>query len=59
MIPAETIPEIGAREDKEHGGGEWFQVLYIWYVVRTFVNATMYPHPAQNEKKMLEIKNVI
>jgi hypothetical protein len=20
---------------------------YIWYILRTFLNATMYPHPAQ------------
>jgi hypothetical protein len=32
---------------KENGGGEWIQVWYIWYIVGTFVNATMYPHPAQ------------
>jgi hypothetical protein len=31
----------------------WIQVWYIWYTVRTFVNATIY-HPAQlkKEKKM-------
>jgi hypothetical protein len=33
----------GAEKEK----GEWWrgkiQVLYIWYTVRTFVNATMYP----------------
>jgi hypothetical protein len=29
----------------------WIQVWYIWYIVRTFINATMYPHPAQQLKK--------
>jgi hypothetical protein len=28
----------------------WIQLWYIWYVVRTFVNATMYPHQAQQWK---------
>jgi hypothetical protein len=28
-------------------GGEWIQVWYIWYIVRTPINTTMYPHPAQ------------
>jgi hypothetical protein len=23
------------------------QAGYIWYIVRTFVNGTRYPHPAQ------------
>jgi hypothetical protein len=45
IIPVETIP--GMREIKENGRGGWIQV---WYIVRTFVNATMYPHPAQQEK---------
>jgi hypothetical protein len=25
----------------------WIQVWYIWYIIRTFVDPTMYPHPAQ------------
>jgi hypothetical protein len=25
----------------------WIQVWYIWYIVRNFVNATMYPHLIQ------------
>jgi hypothetical protein len=24
----------------------WVQIWYIWYIVRTFVNGTMYLHPA-------------
>jgi hypothetical protein len=43
MIPAETIPGIGEEGIKENnGGGE-----YIRNIVRTSVNATMYPHPSQ------------
>jgi hypothetical protein len=29
----------------------WIQVWYIWYIVRTFVNAIMYPNPAQQKVK--------
>jgi hypothetical protein len=36
MIPVETIPGIRGGGMKESSGGE-----YIWYIVRTFVNATM------------------
>jgi hypothetical protein len=43
MIPVETILGKGARI-KERGRGGWIQVWYIWYIVRIFVNATMYPH---------------
>jgi hypothetical protein len=39
MIPIETFP------GKENGGGGEF--TYIWYIVRTFINVTMYAHPAQ------------
>jgi hypothetical protein len=34
-------------EEDEEQWREWIQVWYISYIVRTFVNATMYPHPAQ------------
>jgi hypothetical protein len=36
---------------KENGGGGEFKYDNIWYIVRTFVNATMYAHPAQQQKK--------
>jgi hypothetical protein len=43
------------------GGGEemgrrmnmvqtYIQVWCIWYIVRTFVNATMYPYPAKPQQ---------
>jgi hypothetical protein len=44
IIPFETIPGMGGRVDK----GEWrrwTQIWYIWYIVRTFINATMYHYP--------------
>jgi hypothetical protein len=41
MIPVETIPVMGSEKMKEEGRG------CIWYTVRTFANATMYPQPAQ------------
>jgi hypothetical protein len=45
MKPAETIPGIG-EGDKEEWWKGWIQVWYICCIVRTFVNATMFPHPA-------------
>jgi hypothetical protein len=33
-------------KDKGEWWRGWIQVWYIWYIVRTFVNATMYPHLA-------------
>jgi hypothetical protein len=47
IISVEMIP--GIREEKYKGKWSkgWIQVWYIWYSVRTFVSATMYPHPTQ------------
>jgi hypothetical protein len=42
-----VFQELGGVELKEHGGGGEFKHDIIWYIVRTFANATMYPHPAQ------------
>jgi hypothetical protein len=36
--------ELGEDEQEQWRG--WIQV-YVWYIVWTFVNATMYPHSAQ------------
>jgi hypothetical protein len=41
--PAETISGMG-EEDKGEWWREWIQ---LWYIVRTFVNATMYPPTQQ------------
>jgi hypothetical protein len=47
MIPVETIPGMGEGGDEREWWRGSIQVGYICYSVRTFVNATMYPHPAQ------------
>jgi hypothetical protein len=39
MIPVETIPGIGGD-----GGERWRVWIQVWYIVRTFSNAIMYPH---------------
>jgi hypothetical protein len=45
MRSVETVPGMGGGEGwKSSGEGEF---KYIWYIVRTFTNATMYPHQAQ------------
>jgi hypothetical protein len=43
IIPVQSIPGM-----EEGGGikGVWIQAWSIWYIVRTFVNATMNSHPA-------------
>jgi hypothetical protein len=43
--PVENI--LGVWGDKGEWWRGWIQVWYIWYIVRAFVNATMYPQPAQ------------
>jgi hypothetical protein len=45
MILVETIPGMRGREIKNSGGGDEFKDDI--FDIRTFVNATMYPHPAQ------------
>jgi hypothetical protein len=54
MISVETVLGIkGGWWKRAVEGGEreqwrvWIQVWYIWYIVRTCVNAAMYPYPAQ------------
>jgi hypothetical protein len=45
MIPVETVPGIRGVGMKESSGGGEFK-YDIWYIIRTFVNATMYRHSA-------------
>jgi hypothetical protein len=60
VVLFETIPgkswgrgqEEGIMENS--GGGEF---KYILFIVRIFVNATMYPYPAQQYNK--EIKKIL
>jgi hypothetical protein len=45
MIPVETTPWMeGGKEEQRRG---WVYVWYSWWIVRTFINATVYSHPAQ------------
>jgi hypothetical protein len=41
MRPIEIMP--GGVADKGEWMRRWIQVWHIWYIVRTFVNSTMYP----------------
>jgi hypothetical protein len=50
VVSVETIPGM-------QGGGLWRKIVegvhtIYWYTVRTFVNATMYPHLAQQFLKI-------
>jgi hypothetical protein len=47
MISVETTPGGVRGGDEGEWCKGWIQVWYIWYIVRTFVNATMYYHPTQ------------
>jgi hypothetical protein len=51
MIPVRITPGMGSRGDKEEWWKGWIQPWYIWYIARTFANATMYPHTRQKEKR--------
>jgi hypothetical protein len=44
MIPVEIIPGKGGEEAKREWSSEWMPVWYIWYIVITFVNSTIYAH---------------
>jgi hypothetical protein len=37
---------------KDKGKGR-IQVFYIWYIVKTFVNATKYPKHSNNKRKRI------
>jgi hypothetical protein len=45
--PVETTPGIVGRGDEGEWLRGWIHVWSTWYIVRTCVNATMYPHPSQ------------
>jgi hypothetical protein len=51
IIPVETTPEIGGGENKGEQYMGWIHVWYSWYIGRTCVNVTIYPHPAQQKRK--------
>jgi hypothetical protein len=48
MRPVETIPGTGGGGDKGEWWRGWIQLLYI---VRTFVNVTLYPQYNNNRKE--------
>jgi hypothetical protein len=50
MRPVDTIPGMWGGEIKENDGVEWIQLWYTWYIIRTFVNAIVYP---QHNKKIV------
>jgi hypothetical protein len=56
MIAVDAIQAMGWGGIKESGGG-WMQSWYIWYIVRAFVNATIYPHPTLQWKKFEKLTN--
>jgi hypothetical protein len=45
MIPVEIGIIKGGGMGEISGGG--IQVWHIWCIVRSLINATMYPHPTQ------------
>jgi hypothetical protein len=48
MRPVETISGMGEEGDK----GEWWKGwIQLWYIVKTFVNITMYPQYNNNKKE--------
>jgi hypothetical protein len=54
-ITVETIPGMGEGGDEGEWWRGWIQVLYISSILRTFVNATMYPDLAQKKLNILII----
>jgi hypothetical protein len=48
MIPVQESVGNEIKEKRERG---WIHVWHNWYIVRTCMNATAYPHPAQQRKK--------
>jgi hypothetical protein len=48
MRPFETIPGMGGEE---HKGDWWKGWIQLWYIIKTFVNVTMYPQYNNNTIK--------
>jgi hypothetical protein len=53
MRPAEIIPGMGGEGNKGEWWRGWIQVWYIWYVARTFINATIYSMKHNNKNKKI------
>jgi hypothetical protein len=59
MISVESTPGMVGEGDKGEWWLGWIQVWYIWYILRTFVNATMCPlHSKKIKLKKWPIKNI-
>jgi hypothetical protein len=57
MRSVETIPGMGGKGDKVEWWRRWIK---IWYIVRAFVNATMYPSTTiKNRKKQKKKRNYL
>jgi hypothetical protein len=50
MIPVETVPVIRGRGMGERSGGGNSRMIYLIHG-KNLVDATMYPHPAQQQIK--------
>jgi hypothetical protein len=46
----------GRRRNKGDWWRGWIQAWHIWYIVRTFANATMYPKHNNKEKSKKKLK---
>jgi hypothetical protein len=55
MRPVETVPGMGGGGIKKNDE----EVNSTWYIVRTFVNVTMYPQHNNNRKRKKEKKKLI
>jgi hypothetical protein len=47
----EATPGIGGGKNKGEWWRGWIQLEYIWYILRTFVNGTMYPQHNNFKKR--------
>jgi hypothetical protein len=49
MFPDETVPGMGGEKGEWWWG--WIDVWHIWYILRIFVNATLYTQHSRYTKK--------
>jgi hypothetical protein len=50
MRPVRSTPGMRGGRVKKNDGGVNSTMIYL-YIIRTFIKATMYPHPAQQKKR--------
>jgi hypothetical protein len=51
MIHVETLPGMGGRGKIKENDRRGEFIWYVWYIVRTFVNATCSPTQQRNKKE--------